>query len=498
MKFFDFLKTDAPPLTWADVWQSKHPLFYFGKHQRDPFTVEDSYKHIFAVGASGSGKTSGSLALFARTYLQAGYGGLVMCAKREERALWEFYCRQTGRTKDLIVVATDSDMPFRFNFLDYELRRKGRGAGSVTNIVDLFSTIMDIIENNTKEAMSEDVWDRTALDLVRYAVIVLSFCDAPLTIETIEHCILDAPQKHEVNDPHWKSHSFTARRLQEAYRNVKTGRERRDLKAAYDYFMKKHARLAERTRSSIEMTFNSIAGKFRVGDVREMLCTDTTFTPELLWEQGKIIVLDMPVSQFNKEGLLIQGILKHSFQKAMLRRDLNTHPRPIFLAQDEYQNFMSAFDYRFLSEARSAGVSVMMATQNISNMYSVLGGGAQHQANSLLGNAALKIIHANTDTTTNEWASQVIGQQWMQMISTSTKGDGQGTGANLSQQIHARKLPSDFMNLKTGGARNKFQVEAYVIQTGHGKWHSTKNAWHKAWFEQMFGEQKKEESEEEA
>ena len=190
-----------PPITYEQIWQSQYPLFCFGQNGHDPFTVDDSFKHVFVTGATGSGKTSGSLATFYRSYLAAGYGGLVFCAKKDEKSLWEFYCRQTGRLDDLVIVATDSETPHRFNFLDYELRREGRGAGSVTNIVDLFSTIMDIIENNTKEALSEDFWDRTALDLVRYAVIVLGLCAAPISVETIEWFILSAPQKHEVGDP---------------------------------------------------------------------------------------------------------------------------------------------------------------------------------------------------------------------------------------------------------------------------------------------------------
>ena len=115
-----FKKVIPPTPTWEQLWRDEDtPLFYFGRHQRDPFTIGDSFKHVFAVGASGSGKTSGSIATIGRAYLQAGHGALILCAKPDERALWERYAKQVNRERDVVVVSTDSSE--RFNFLDYEL-----------------------------------------------------------------------------------------------------------------------------------------------------------------------------------------------------------------------------------------------------------------------------------------------------------------------------------------------------------------------------------------
>lgn len=477
-------------LKQEDLWQQDNPLFYFGKGKTDKFSVGDSMKHVFITGASGSGKTSGSMATILRAYLQAGYGGLVLCAKPEEVEIWQNYCKQTGREDDLIRVSTNSQ--WHFNFLDYELRRHGRGAGSTTNIIEVISTIGDIIENNTKESLGEDFWDRSAMQLVAYTVIILSLCREPLTMQNIEEFIVSAPYKGEKDDPAWQATSYAAQRMDAAHRAPKTPRQQGDYAAAMKYFTKAFLRLNERTRSSIEITYSSIANKFMIGDTRELLCRDTTFVPEVLWEGGKVVLLDFPISEYNKEGLLIQGIIKYSFQKALLRRNLATHPRPVFLAMDEYQNFMSSYDYRFLSEARSAGVAVIMATQNISNLYSILGGGARDQANSLLGNAATKIFHSNTDITTNSWASEVIGQSWVNMVSHSMKESGKNSGSTVSKQIHARRLPSDFATLLTGGKQNGYIVESYIVQTGRSVWQNGK-VYLKARFAQTLQIEKKQE-----
>ena len=81
----------------------------------DAWTLRDAVEGTLILGATGSGKTSGSGRLIARTMLSCGFGGLVLTAKSDERALWEGYCRDTNRLDDLVVVGADG--AHRFNFL---------------------------------------------------------------------------------------------------------------------------------------------------------------------------------------------------------------------------------------------------------------------------------------------------------------------------------------------------------------------------------------------
>src|SRR5271154_6699521 len=57
----------------------------------------------------------------ARAYLAADFGGLVLCAKKEERRQWQQWAADCNRTDDLVIV--DSTGTFRFNFLEWEARR---------------------------------------------------------------------------------------------------------------------------------------------------------------------------------------------------------------------------------------------------------------------------------------------------------------------------------------------------------------------------------------
>ena len=143
----------------------------------DNFTVADAYEGTAHFGGTGSGKSSGSGRTLALAYLRAGFGGLVLTAKTDERALWESYCRNAGRWRDLRIFSPTAKL--RFNFLDYELNRKGAGAGLTDNLVALFSEILQIAERSGSSGGREDegYWRRA---IASYAAMS-SICSSSLT-----------------------------------------------------------------------------------------------------------------------------------------------------------------------------------------------------------------------------------------------------------------------------------------------------------------------------
>jgi hypothetical protein len=70
---------------------------------KDPFTIRDSCDGVLVSGGTGGGKTSGPGRCVGQSYLKAGYGGLVLVAKNE-RVMWEGYCRATGRSARVATV----------------------------------------------------------------------------------------------------------------------------------------------------------------------------------------------------------------------------------------------------------------------------------------------------------------------------------------------------------------------------------------------------------
>src|SRR5882762_2094036 len=108
------------------------------------FRLFDALTGVMVFGATGSGKTSGPGKHLAIGYLKSGFGGLVLCAKPEERRQWEEWAAETGRSRDLVII--EKEGPYCFNPLEWEASREGKGAGLTMNIVAMLDEIASVIE----------------------------------------------------------------------------------------------------------------------------------------------------------------------------------------------------------------------------------------------------------------------------------------------------------------------------------------------------------------
>ena len=93
--------------------------------QGDEFRILDAVCGVACLGATGSGKTSGPARHLAIAYLAAEFGGIVLCAKPEERKQWQEWAELTERSHDLVII--DASNKNRFNFLDWESSQAGVG-----------------------------------------------------------------------------------------------------------------------------------------------------------------------------------------------------------------------------------------------------------------------------------------------------------------------------------------------------------------------------------
>src|SRR5271165_6045955 len=108
---------------------------------QEAFTIGQACEGVQIFGGIGSGKTSGSGEALARAFLTAGFGGLVLCAKKDVLEDWQKYARETGRDRSILVF--DSLGDYVFPFLQYEVERAGEGAGYTDNLVRLFTTVYE-------------------------------------------------------------------------------------------------------------------------------------------------------------------------------------------------------------------------------------------------------------------------------------------------------------------------------------------------------------------
>lgn len=526
-KFFQRLwgKPETQPARPVDPFDLDKPLFYYTS--KDAFTLRDAVEGVHIFGSTGSGKTSGSGATLARAYLRAGMGGIVFCSKPEDRVLWEeVYAKETNRSASLIIIEQGQrgrPPPFRFNFLDYEWNRDGGGGQQTENIVSLLTKVVEIVEGKQQHQTGEPFWSRAAQEMIRNTVDVLALALGRITLTDMLRFISDAPRRPENAPEDWQAFLLpmhlqitgsTEALEQERLRQLdefvakleqnfcwqvfkladaveKTPQQQHDYEMAYRYWFHHFAHLADRTRSSIVATFTSAADLLTHGLPFQILGVDSNVVPEVTYD-GAVIIVDLSIQEYQEVGRIIQGILKYMFQRAVLRRSVKTHPRPVFIWADESQYYANSFDHQFQAVARSARACTVYLTQNISNYYSALGANGHDEAHALLASLSTKYFHANADPSTNEYAANAIAQSWTTAYnfnssfqSGQTQGQaGQQMSGGGSQIMQYKVMPAEFTILKKGGPQHDFVVEAIVFQGGR-VWQATGDTFLKVRFKQQ-------------
>jgi hypothetical protein len=478
---------DLPPVI---PWRDQQPLLSFGG---DPWRIKDACEGVMIFGGTGSGKTSGSGRALATAYLEAGFGGLVLCAKPEEPELWCRYAAETGRSADLVRFGPDTG--WSFNFMDYECRRPGAGAGLTENLVNLFVEIASIGTGGAAGG-SDPFWERAMKSLVRNCVDLLRLARQPVSLPAMFELIRSAPESPaRAADQDWLKTSFCHRCVEEAGRQSGAGATADDCRETCGFWVHQFPTLGDKTRGSLVATFTTLAESLMRGRMRELFCRGTTLTPEAALG-GRILLIDLPVKEWAEVGRLAAGVWKYSFQKAVERRrdPPGAPPRPVFLWADECQSFASRYDALFQATARSSRAATVYLTQNYASLIAALGGEREGRAlvDALLGNLGTKVFHANSDRDTNQLAADLIGKR-LQLL----RNGGGGTNASLggsasvgasshrggSEHMDYEIQPREFAALRKGGPENGFAVEAMVFQNGR-IWTGTGRNWLRLAFRQ--------------
>lgn len=459
----------------APVDPLDEPLLFFD--QDDPFTSRDAFEGVQIFGGIGSGKTSGSGAYLAKSFLSQGFGGLVLTAKTDEPDLWRDYAKSTGRSTDLLFFGEDY-LP-RFNALEYERSRPGRGAGFTENLVQLFDTLgrMNDASGGKGNAMNAGAfWRDEQRKIVRNAIDLLILGQFDVSFPTIQEIVLTAPQTpSQLKEAKWKKSSLCAIALEDAKERCDklelSIAQERDLKICSAYWEKEFPNLNEKTRSIIVSMVTGITDIFVRGLLRKLFSEDTTLTPEDSF-RGRIIVLDLPQKLYNEVGVMAQVLFKFCWQRAVERRSIDTKTKPVFLWADEAQYFVNEHDVAFQTTARASRVSTVFLTQNLPNYIHRLGGssGSQPLVNSLLGNLSTKIFHNNTCVQTNAYASRLFSTQWREegtrSYSINKKESANSFGESSKVERRDVVEASEFSSLRKGGPNNNYEVEAIIHQGG--------------------------------
>jgi len=433
----------------------------------DPFTVRHAAEGVAIFGAVGSGKTSGSGATLARAYMDAGMGGLVLCVKPDERALWQRYAHQTGRGDSLIIVSPTS--PWRFNILRYILKRPGMVGSRVEALVKFCTTVLDVAKRGEKSRDGEqEFWNSARDELLRNGIELCIMARGDVSWEMLDEIFSSLPRSdNEVQDPAWHEQSLCYRLIMEADARERTSRQQSDYELTARFFLQKWLTYPQDTRGSVLATWGVFAGMWLRGTVAELFSTETNFIPEVSFT-GAMIVIDMPVRVYGEAGRFVQAAFKYVWEIAAEQRDVEANPRPAFLWADEAHELVTDYDMQFLTTARSSRVCTVFLSQNLSNYYAALGGETgRHRAEGIFGGLGMKIMHANGHNETNKWASELFQKAYSTRFNFSnSRGHQDNSTGGGSESLESKILPAEFTMLAKGGPENGFQTEAIIFQGG--------------------------------
>ena len=469
------------------IWkQDCETLLTFGnradaKRSENRWTVGDAFEGTQIFGATGSGKTSGSGKAIATALLNAQFGGLVLTAKTDELENWMDLAEVTGRFDDLWVFSSDNE--FRFNFLQYELTRPGTGAGQTENLVSLFTSIFEVAERSKGGQAGGDAYWRHALkQLLRNVIDLAILAGNDVSLPRLYQIVTSAPRsREELADEKWLNESLCFELIAEASKQAEKVNRNEDFELVQTYWLREFPGLAEETRSVIVSTFTSLVDCFLRGTLRKLFCTDLNIRPEDSFE-GKIIILNLPIKEWNDLGQFAQALFKFVWQRAVERRvpiemgheEKGEKIRPVFLWADESQFFANSSDALFQSTARSSRCATVYLTQNLPSYISAFGGANQrNEAEAFIGNLQTKIFHANGDSVTNNWAADSIGRaRQIQFYGGSSQGypaTGQGSNNQSSGGsivVEHIVQAQEFTMMRTGGPDYDFQVDGLIFQGG--------------------------------
>lgn len=447
-----------------DRWLPETPLLQLSKD--DWYTIGHSYEGALVLGQTGGGKSTGPGRALFLAMLKAGYGGMILTTKPQDAGDFCRLAKLAGRERDLRVVSPNGPGKWKLNILDYSFKVSG---GRADSVVALIVEWLQARERN-RGTPADPFWIDSCRLMQTCSISLIGLAGDPITFPNIARLIGSAAQSpEEVKSKEWQAESYLNGLVSRAVsRTDLTVAQKIDLNVDIEYWLNDYVTTDEKTRSGVRATSKSLTFPFERNLLADLFGTESTLFPEDCYRTGALIVLDLPVKEYMEAGTGAQILLKTIFQRAMERRDVNKYPRPVFLGMDEYQNFITSYDALFAATSRSSKCATVIMTQNLDSIVSRFPAHTgKTEAQALLGNFNLKIFCAQDHVETNEWASKMIGEEW---ITRSNVNANLGRDGNVSAGTNEQRRflvdPITFMRLLKGGRENNGRVQALCFRSG--------------------------------
>ena len=376
------------------------------------------YQNFLITGTIGTGKTSSAMYPFCKQLINYNFhnpdnklGLLILDVKGNFYKQVVEFCKSSHRLDDLIVLSLDGNI--KYNPLDKPHLKPHVLANRLKEILLLFSP------NN-----SESYW----LDIVELAI-----AEAIKICRLYNNGYVTFLELHNLlthNSYYLEKISI----LRCLFLDGKLSKsEVYDLLSAIKFFEYDFYCLDDKILSTLKSEISRITNIFISDyDILNTFCPEKAdinfYGFEDVIKNGKIVVLNMNISEYKNLSKIIAAYLKLDFQSEILLQLSKGNIRTTAFVCDEYHEYVTCSDADFFAQSREAKSINIVATQSYTSLINSLKN--QYAAKVIIQNLVNKLWFRTDDTFTIEEAQKQIGKEDKIKISKSVAENAQKTFYN--------------------------------------------------------------------
>ena len=425
---------------------------FIGLFNNNPVIISEKglYQNILITGTIGSGKTSSAMYPFTKQLIEYKSNNnteklamLILDVKGNYFDKVIEYANYYNRLSDIIVI--DLSGKFKYNPLDKPNLTPTVLANRLKTILTLFSP------NN-----SESYWlDKVEQILAECIKLCRLYNNGYVSFSELHKLVMF---------PDYYSEKLTI--LKNMFnQGLLSDNDVYNLLTCIDFFEKEFFSLDNRTISILKSEVSRITNIF-ISDysVSKVFCPSKNeinfqgFKDVL--DKGKIVVLNMNISEYKNLSKIIASYLKLDFQTEVMSK-LGNHSKirkSVFIS-DEFHEYVTTTDSDFFAQCREAKCINIVATQSYSSIKNTLKDEASTKV--ILQNLINKLWFRTDDIFTIEEAQKLIGKEEKTKISTTISENAKETKLNL----FTNTLMSKDSNLSE--SYNTYTQNDYIYDTNY-------------------------------
>lgn len=409
------------------------------------------YQNILITGTIGSGKTSSAMYPFTEQLISyksndtnEKLGMLILDVKGNYFSQVELYSKKYKRENDLLVLDLSGNV--KYNPLHKPNLKASVLANRLKTILLLFSP------NN-----SESFWlDKVEQILTECIKLCRLYNNGYVTFEEL-HNLVVLPNYYEEK----------IKILKDLFlKNYFSNEDVYHLLSALNFFEKEYSILDERTKSILKSEVTRITNLFLSDyQVKKVFCPSEKEINFLGFEDiisnGKIVVLNLNISEYKNLSKMIAAYLKLDFQTAVMNRLSNAKDisleRSVCFISDEYHEYVTLSDASFFAQSREAKCINIVATQSYTSLLNTLNNNSSVKV--IVQNLVNKLWFRTDDILTIEDAQKQIGKEEKEKFSKTISESAKETNFNyLYNKFHSK-------NSNLSESFNSYYQTDYIFDT---------------------------------